>query len=88
MKSVIKAVVTILVLTASTTAFAVNGYYRADGTYVQPYQRSQPDQYRYNNLNSQSHGGKQRDEFSNPPTFNQSNPQNPNYYQYQQPRKW
>lgn len=42
----------------------VNGYTRSDGTYVQGHYRSSPDQYRYNNRNSQTYGGSQRDEYS------------------------
>ena len=30
----------------------VNGYYRKDGTYVQPHYRSNPDGYRYNNYSN------------------------------------
>jgi hypothetical protein len=32
----------------------VNGYYRANGTYVKPHTRSSPDSYRYNNYGSPS----------------------------------
>lgn len=42
----------------------VSGHYRKDGTYVQGYSRSSPDEFRYNNRNSQTNGGYQRDEFS------------------------
>ncbi len=42
----------------------INGYMKSDGTYVQGHYRSGPDSYRYNNRNSQSNGGYQRDEFS------------------------
>ena len=41
---------------ASSAAFAdtyVNGYYRDNGTYVQPYHRSNPDSSRDNNYSSQ-----------------------------------
>ena len=42
--------VLISVLTVSLAeAEWVKGYYRNDGTYVQPYQRSQPDRNPYNN---------------------------------------
>lgn len=45
-----------LVLGLSTTAFAyrVRGYYRSNGTYVQPYERSYPNAYRYDNYNYRS----------------------------------
>jgi len=61
---------------ASTAALAdyQQGYYRKDGTYVQGHMKSEPDQYRYNNYGSQSMGGSQRDEFSDPPKYNKSNP--------------
>lgn len=42
----------------------VNGYTKKDGSYVQGYQKSSPDSYRYNNNGSQSNGGSQRDEYS------------------------
>lgn len=42
----------------------VSGYHRKDGTYVQGHTKSNPDEYRYNNKNSQSYGGSQRDEYS------------------------
>lgn len=51
----------------SCTALAadhVNGYVKHDGTYVQGYTKSSPDAYRYNNQNSRSNGGTQRDEFN------------------------
>lgn len=51
----------------SGTAIAdkyVHGYTRKDGTYVQGHMQSSPDEYRYNNRNSQSYGGSQRDEYS------------------------
>jgi hypothetical protein len=41
-----------------------NGYTKKDGSYVQGHQKSEPDQYRFNNYGSQSNGGHQRDEFS------------------------
>lgn len=51
----------------SGAAFAqtyINGYTRKDGTYVQGHMKSSPDENRYNNMGSQSYGGRQRDEFS------------------------
>lgn len=57
-----------LLLTLGTTAaFAdtyVRGHTRQDGTYVPPHVRSSPDANRYNNHNSQTNGGSQRDENS------------------------
>lgn len=65
-KSVFAAVVALAAI-VSASSFArdnVSGYYRKDGTYVQGYTRSSPDQYRSNNLSSQSYGGSKRDEYS------------------------
>jgi hypothetical protein len=42
----------------------VQGYYKKDGSYVQGHYRSAPDEYRYNNRDSQSNGGKKRDEYT------------------------
>jgi hypothetical protein len=50
----------------------VHSHYDRKGNYHQGYDRSSPDQYRYNNRGSQTNGGHQRDEFSNPPQYNQS----------------
>lgn len=40
-----------LVVSLAGSAFAgrVNGYYRSNGTYVQPHYRSNPDGYKWNN---------------------------------------
>lgn len=56
-----------IIIIASSSASAgkyVSGYTKKDGTYVQGHYKSEPDQYRYNNLQSQTYGGKKRDEFS------------------------
>lgn len=78
-----KTLLAVLLLT-STVAFAgghhsVSGYTRSDGTYVQPHVQSNPDQYRNNNYSSQGNynpntgqTGKQRNEYSNPPQYNDS----------------
>lgn len=34
---------------AEAYSYRVNGYYRSSGTYVQPYYRTSPDSYRWNN---------------------------------------
>lgn len=64
-----KSIFLIALMALSAPALAgqqwIDGYMRSDGTYVQGHWRSTPDQYRYNNRNSQSNGGYQRDEFSN-----------------------
>ncbi|MEW6429574.1 MAG: hypothetical protein AB1568_16255 [Thermodesulfobacteriota bacterium] len=68
-----------LILTSTLTAAAdefVNGYFRKDGTYVQPHFRSEPNQYRYDNYSSQGNTnpytgqrGYERNEFSDPPSY-------------------
>lgn len=62
----IAALVSMAVIGLSATANAgdVKGYIKKDGTYVAPHQRSKPDQYKFNNKNSESNGGSQKDEFS------------------------
>ena len=73
MKSAIFAL--LLVLTSSVV-FAdsyVKGYTKKDGTYVEGHTRSSPDQYRYNNLNSDSNGGSRRDEYSTNGATNKAN---------------
>lgn len=56
----------------------VRGHIRKDGQYVEGHARSNPNNRRYDNLNSKTRGtnpytgkqGRQRDEFSNPPASN------------------
>lgn len=54
-----KVIATLLLLLSITPSIAeaadqyVNGYYRRDGTYVQPYHRSAPDNNFNNNYSSQ-----------------------------------
>lgn len=80
-----KKIIAIITLSLSSlTAYAdyIQGYYRKDGTYVQGYHRSSPNSVRYDNYNAQNsiYGtnpytgkrGSQRDEYSNPPTYNRS----------------
>ncbi len=79
-----RIVLALLVLLLSGMAFAdetVHGYYRRDGTYVAPYHRTAPNQYRYDNYSSQGNTnpytgqrGTQPNEFSTPPVYNRSNP--------------
>jgi len=75
----------IALLLAVETIFAAdqpfNGYYRKDGTYVEPYHRTTPDNNLYDNYSSQENvnpwtgqRGTERNEFSNPPAYNQSSP--------------
>ena len=78
-----KTIFAALLLAVSASAVAdqdVNGYTRKDGTYVQPYQRSNPNSNRYDNYSSQGNSnpytgqrGSERNEFSNPPAYNQQN---------------
>ena len=57
MKSIKRWIAVLLVLllvgflASEVLAGSVRGYYRRDGTYVQPYQRSNPDGNPYNNYN-------------------------------------
>ncbi len=73
-----KTMLATLLLTIPVIAAAdsyVDGYMRRDGTYVPGHMRSSPDAYRYNNYDSQSRGGSQRDEFSSRlGATNRSNP--------------
>jgi hypothetical protein len=55
-----------------TEARMQRGYVKKNGTYVSPHFKSNPDGRRYNNKGSRTNGGKQRDEFSNPPAYNKS----------------
>lgn len=62
-----KLILALLLVTFTATTLAdtyVKGHTRKDGTYVQGHTRSSPDSYRSNNLNSQTNGGTQRDEYS------------------------
>jgi len=47
--AVILAVSFVAGFSGSSFAGRVSGYYRSNGTYVQPYYRSNPDGYKYNN---------------------------------------
>ena len=56
---------------------SVRGYYRSDGTYVQPHYRSSPNQYRYDNYSSQGNTnpysgekGYKQHEYTTPPAYN------------------
>lgn len=78
------AILAALLLAVSAVAFAdqtVRGYTRRDGTYVAPYHRTEPNQYRHDNYSSEGNvnpytgrRGTQPNEFSNPPVYNRSNP--------------
>ena len=73
---------------------SVRGYYRRDGTYVEPYHRTTPNNRLYDNYSSQGNTnpwtgerGSERSEFSNPPSYQRSSPLNvpsyPSYPSYQ-----
>ena len=78
----------ILLTLLASNAFGdeyVRGHTTKDGTYVQPHVRTDPNQYKFDNYSSQGNSnpyngerGTQRNEFSNPPAYNQ-NYGNPNY---------
>lgn len=81
MKKAIVLAAALVALTA-VSSFAdeyVRGYQKSNGTYVQPYQRTEPDSRRDNNYSSQGNTnpytgerGSQRNENSNPPAYNKS----------------
>jgi hypothetical protein len=63
----------------SASSHSVKGYTKKDGTYVQPHKQTNPDQLRRNNYSSEGNynpntgkEGKQRNELSNPPKYNDS----------------
>lgn len=65
--------------TFAASSHGVKGHTRKDGTYVQPYKKTNPDQIRRNNYNSQGNfnpytgkQGKLRNEYSSPPQYNDS----------------
>jgi hypothetical protein len=62
--------IALLTITIDANARTQQGYTKKNGTYVEQHQKSSSDGYRYNNRNSQSNGGRQRDEFSSPPAYN------------------
>lgn len=77
MKTMLFAVLC-LFATAALAGHYVRGYTRSNGTYVAPHMQSNPDQYRFNNYSSQGNtnpytgqAGHQRNEYSNPPAYNQ-----------------
>ena len=69
----IHALLLVVISNAALADTYVKGYTHKDGTYVEGHTRSSPDQYRYNNYNSQSNGGSQRDEYSTYGATNKSN---------------
>lgn len=84
-----------IILVAALLAFAsiasadeyVNGYFRKDGTYVQPHYKSSPNSSKWDNYSSQGNTnpytgekGSQRNEYSSPPAYN--NPYGTTYKPY------
>jgi hypothetical protein len=79
-----RKILLIVLLFAPIAAFAasshsVRGYTKKDGTYIQPHRQTNPDQLRRNNYSSEGNynpntgkEGKQRNELSNPPRYNDS----------------
>lgn len=57
----------------------VGGYYRSDGTYVQPHYRSSPNSYKYDHYGSDNDSGSSYD---NPYTRDYDNDGTPNYIDY------
>lgn len=84
-----RIILLIAVLAMPTLALAdrsVSGYTRSDGTYVQPYTRSDSNQYKYDNFSSQGNSnpytgtqGTKANEYSNPPSYNKSHGKTPCY---------
>ena len=78
MKTLAAVLMFAVLMAGNAQAKVVHSYTKKDGTFVQSYQRSSPDNKRYNNYNSKTRGvnpytGKrryQRDELSNPPAYN------------------
>jgi len=63
----------------ATASHRVKGHTKKDGTYVMPYKKTNPDQKRSNNYSSDGNvnpntgkQGKQRNESSSPPKYNDS----------------
>lgn len=82
-----KTIIAAILMIASASVMAdqyVRGYTRSDGTYVAPYSRSEQNSNRYDNYSSQGNSnpytgerGSSRNEFSNPPAYNSTNPYAP-----------
>lgn len=76
------SILVVMGILVSTSAFSSDnyhrGYTRKDGTYVEPHYQTAPNQNRYDNYSSQGNTnpyndkrGYDRNEFSNPPAYNQ-----------------
>lgn len=92
-----KTLLAVALLAASTLAAAdtyVNGYVRRDGTYVEPHYRSDANSNKYDNYSSQGNSnpytgqrGYERNEYSNPPSYNQPSNNYNNYNSYDYNRR-
>ena len=78
-----KTIATIVLATICAATFAdtvyVPGYFKSNGTYVEGHYKTTPNEFRFDNRNSQSNGGSQRDEFSSPPEYNKPKKCPPGY---------
>ncbi len=80
MKQISALIILCAFFTYSHADTHVRGHIRKDGKYVEGHTRSNPNNRRYDNLNSKTRGtnpytgkqGRQRDEFSSPPASNKS----------------
>jgi hypothetical protein len=66
-------------ITAAAGSHSVKGHTKKDGTYIQPHRQTNPDQKRANNYSSEGNynpstgkAGRQKNENSNPPKYNDS----------------
>lgn len=66
-------------LAFAASSHSVKGYMKKDGTFIQSHKQTNPDQIRRNNYSSEGNynpntgkQGKQRNEFSSPPQYNDS----------------
>ena len=77
--------IAICLLTYANVCFAdvyVNGYYRSNGTYVQPYHRSNPDGYIYNNYSNRNDRYNSYSSNNNTNTYTDYNKSYGNYDNY------
>ena len=61
MKIIVAVFITLLCSSLASADVYVGGYFRKDGTYVEPHYRSSPDGYKWNNYGSGSGPRFQRD---------------------------
>lgn len=75
---IVLVIVAALLVQPVLAAEYVRGYLKNDGTYVEPHFRSSPNNYRYDNYSARGNvnpftgeRGSQRNEFTDPPAYNQ-----------------